>query len=224
MNKILVVEDDYAISTLLKYNLEKNNYLVDIVSDGKSALISQNEKKYDLLILDIMLPQLDGISVTKKLRNQSDDVSILMLTALSTKKNIIRGLNSGADDYVVKPFSSDEILARVAALLRRKGPKLKKNSGFALEENILTTPEGKVEKLTRKESELFDYLHRNTGIILNREQILLNVWPLDADSSGRSVDIQISHLRDKIEEDSKNPKYLLTVRGFGYKLEEPNEE
>lgn len=224
MNKILVVEDDYAISTLLKYNLEKNNYLVDIVSDGKNALISQNEENYDLLILDIMLPQLDGISVTKKLRDQGDDVSILMLTALSTKKDIIKGLNSGADDYVVKPFSPDEMLARVAALLRRKLPKSKKNSSFKLQENILTTPEGKVEKLTRKESELFDYLHKNAGIILNREQILLNVWPLDADSSGRSVDIQISHLRDKIEEDSKNPKYLLTVRGFGYKLEELNED
>lgn len=222
MNKILVVEDDYAIATLLKYNLEKNNYLVSVVSDGESAVQSQINEKFDLLVLDLMLPKLDGISVTKKLRNQNDEVAILMVTALSTKKDIIKGLDAGADDYITKPFNIEEMLARVAALLRRV-PQKRNQGKFILVDNLITTPNGKTKKLTKKEAELFKYLYKNRGIVLNREQILMNVWPLDADSSGRSVDIQISHLRDKIEGNTKDPQYLLTIRGFGYKLEEPHE-
>lgn len=220
--KILIVDDEISIATLLEYNLKQAGYETVVAHDGKTAFDTYQNDHFDLAILDLMLPKIDGVSLTKKIRQNNEEIAILMLTALSAKQDIIKGLNAGADDYVAKPFSPDEILARVAALLRRKKSSVPTKI-FELSDNFLQLPSGKKVELTKKETELLQYLHHNRRQILSREQIMENVWPLD-DNSGRVVDIQISHLREKIESDPKKPQYLLTVRGFGYKLEEPDEK
>ncbi|MGR3741519.1 response regulator transcription factor [Companilactobacillus sp. DQM5] len=221
--KILIVDDESAISTLLEYNLRKKDYETFVASDGKEAFEQYKRNKFDLLIIDLMLPKIDGITLIKKIRERNDDVLILILSAKGTKKDIVKGLNSGADDYVIKPFSPEEIVARVAALLRRHNSDVKKNTKFEIFGNILTLPSRKEVELTKKELELFKYLHKNKNQILSREQIIENVWPFD-NNSGRVVDIQVSHLREKIEFNPKKPIFLKTIRGFGYKLEEGNEE
>lgn len=224
MTKILIVEDDPSIATLLEYNLKKMNYIVQIAIDGKEGFELFKSNNFDIILMDLMLPKIDGITLTKKIRLIDNEISILMLTALSAKQDIIKGLNVGADDYVTKPFSPDEIVARIQALLRRKKPLEKKEKHFIFKNNLLINSNGMEVELTRKEFELFNYLYKNAGQVLSREQIITNVWPIEREVSSRAIDMQVRHLREKIEDDSKNPKYLLTVRGFGYKLEVPDED
>lgn len=231
MKKLLIVDDEQSILTLLEFNLKKAGYEVIKAMDGNEAVKLAVEGNPDLMILDIMLPGMDGIEVCKKLRMEKVDIPILMLTAKDDEFDKILGLELGADDYMTKPFSPREVVARVKAILRRVGnqPKELSNDGeeayFELGK-LQIYPEryevyynGTALELTPKEFELLHYLAKHSGRVLTREQLLNAVWNYDFVGDSRIVDVHISHLRDKIEEDTRQPKYIKTVRGMGYKLE-----
>lgn len=218
--KILCVDDEPAILELIEYNLESNGYLVDRATDGQMALDKLAIEKYDLILLDQMLPKVDGLHVLKKLRSMSDMTPVIFLTAVDTEENKIDGLVSGADDYVTKPFSVKELLARIEVVLRRTNRSQAPERIFKLNQSLKSlNMDGQDIFLTRKEFELLEFLINNKGIVVSRDQIFDNVWGINSNSQIRMVDIQISHLRDKIEIDSKDPKLIKTVHGFGYILE-----
>ncbi|CAH0346239.1 response regulator transcription factor [Bacillus sp. CECT 9360] len=235
--KILVVDDEKSILTLLQYNLEQAGYSVITAMDGEEGKNLAIEKNPDLIVLDLMLPKLDGIEVCKQLRQQKMMVPILMLTAKDDEFDKVLGLELGADDYMTKPFSPREVVARIKAIFRRsqiqaemKGSELGdgellKYGGLSIypdryeayfEENLL--------ELTPKEFELLLYLAKHKGRVLTRDQLLSAVWNYDFAGDTRIVDVHISHLREKIENNSKKPLYIKTIRGLGYKLEEPKTE
>lgn len=230
MDRILVVDDEPAIVTLLKFNLEQAGFEVITAEDGIKALNLAKEKFPHLIILDLMLPGMDGMEVCKTLRQEKISTPILMLTAKDDELDKILGLELGADDYLTKPFSPREVVARVKAILRRT-----KNSEKQLneekKENVIVIGELQIfpdqyeatirnEKLmlTPKEFELLLYLANHKDKVLSRDQLLDAVWNYDYAGDTRIVDVHISHLREKIETDTKNPKYIKTIRGFGYKL------
>ncbi|WJY28964.1 MULTISPECIES: response regulator transcription factor [Sporosarcina] len=230
MNRVLIVEDEPSIAALLKYNLEQSGFLADVTHDGQSAVTMAAENRPDLIILDIMLPEMDGMEVCKTLRQEKIQTPILMLTAKSEEFDKILALELGADDYLTKPFSPREVVARVKAIIRRSRltvpePEPQQDKPFRIGELIIY-PErieaqfsGKPLDLTPKEFELLLYLARHSGKVLNREQLLDKVWNYEYTGDSRIVDVHISHLREKIERDSRKPMYIKTVRGFGYKLE-----
>ncbi len=237
--KLLVVDDEESIVTLLKYNLEQAGYTVETAYDGEQALESAVENEYDLIILDLMLPQMDGMDVLKSLRQQKKETPVLMLTAKDDEFDKVLGLELGADDYMTKPFSPREVTARVKAILRRIHP-VGENAGGAgsqrkSEEEIKigslrVLPEfyeayvqDEELELTPKEFELLVYLARNLGRVLSRDQLLSSVWNYDFAGDTRIVDVHISHLREKIEPNSRKPVFIKTIRGLGYKMEEPKE-
>ncbi|MEB6610398.1 response regulator transcription factor [Staphylococcus borealis] len=231
--KVLVVDDEQSIVTLLKYNLETAGYIVEVAYDGEEALEKVNEIQPELVVLDVMLPKKDGIEVCKTIRSDKNLVPILMLTAKDDEFDRVLGLELGADDYMTKPFSPREVVARVKAILRR--------SKFASEigkedvddediliENIRIRPEffevykdDELLELTPKEFELLLYLIERQGRVITREHMLNSVWNYEFAGDSRIVDVHISHLRDKLEENPKQPKLIKTVRGLGYKLERP---
>lgn len=226
MKKILVVDDEAAIRQLITYNLQQVGYEVDEAADGQTAMDKAATGKFDFVVLDLMLPKLDGIEVTKRLRKQNIKVPILILTAKHEEADKIIGLELGADDYMTKPFNPRELLARIKAILRR--------SESTSEIKVTTVYFDKVSwevdrhhlikdgvdlNLTKKEYELLRFLVANRQKVVTREQIMTNVWQTQEAVVSRMVDIQISHLRDKIEPDPKQPQFLLTVRGYGYRLE-----
>ncbi|MGC4376127.1 response regulator transcription factor [Fictibacillus sp. Mic-4] len=233
--KIMVVEDEQSIATLLKFNLEQAGFEVITASDGKEGLSLAEMEKPDLIILDLMLPEMDGMEVCKQLRQKHIFVPILMLTAKDDELDKILGLELGADDYMTKPFSPREVLARVKAILRRMtqipgeqaAPKHAEHEKIVIGEveifpdNYEAFYKGKELELTPKEFELLVYLARNKKRVLTREQLLSSVWNYDFVGDTRIVDVHISHLRDKIETNTRKPMYIKTVRGLGYKLEEP---
>jgi len=234
MTRVLVVDDEQSILTLLQYNLEQAGYEVLTAMDGEAGELLALEKEPELIILDLMLPKLDGIEVCKRLRQQRVTTPILMLTAKDDEFDKILGLELGADDYMTKPFSPREVVARVKAILRRS--KLMPNSQRDLEEdkdqirigdlkilaeNYEAYFMGNLLELTPKEFELLVYLAKNKGRVLTRDQLLSAVWKYDFAGDSRIVDVHISHLRDKIEKNTKKPDYIKTIRGLGYKLEEP---
>lgn len=230
MQKILVVDDEPAIITLLTYNLEKAGYEVIAVQDGKEALTKVSSVNPDLMLLDLMLPGLEGIEVLKQLRQERNQVPVIMLTARGDELDKILGLELGADDYITKPFSPREVLARVKALLRRvqTKPEPYNESTWLTVGELSLDPDSyqanlgdKALELTTKEFELLLYLLRNKGRVVTRDQLLDQVWNYEYVGDTRIVDVHISHLREKIEADSKNPKYIKTIRGVGYRLEEP---
>lgn len=228
---ILIVEDEPSIVTLIKYNLEKAGFLTDVVYNGEDAIKKTEENKFDLIVLDLMLPKMDGMEVCKTIRKNNNYIPILMLTAKDDEYDKIYGLEMGADDYLTKPFSPKELIARINAILRRTEQRTENAAPLVLEVgDIKVHPDrfeaffkGDLLELTRKEFELLVYLIQHKGQILSREQLLSSVWEYDFVGDTRIVDVQVSHLRDKIEADSKNPTYIKTVRGFGYKLEDPHE-
>lgn len=231
MNKtILIVEDELSIVTLLKYNLEHNGFKTDVAIDGMEAINKINEQQYDLIILDVMIPQLDGIQVCKYIRNHNKHVPVLMVTALNEENDIINGLNSGADDYITKPFSPKELIARINAVLRRTDIQISEIEEQGLIVGDLQAFPKKFEiylkeqllSLTRKEYELLIYLMRNKGFVLSRDQLLNEVWDYNVAGDTRIVDVHIARLREKIELDKKQPQYIITVHGFGYKMEDPS--
>jgi two-component system, OmpR family, alkaline phosphatase synthesis response regulator PhoP len=234
MTRVLVVDDEQSILTLLQYNLEQSGYEVLTAMDGEAGELLALEKEPELIILDLMLPKLDGIEVCKRLRQQRVMTPILMLTAKDDEFDKILGLELGADDYMTKPFSPREVVARVKAILRRS--KLMPERQRDLEEDkdqirigdlkiLVENYEayfmGKLLELTPKEFELLVYLAKNKGRVLTRDQLLSAVWKYDFAGDSRIVDVHISHLRDKIEQNTKKPVYIKTIRGLGYKLEEP---
>ncbi|MEH7417175.1 response regulator transcription factor [Neobacillus drentensis] len=236
-NKVLVVDDEQSIVTLLQYNLEQAGFEVVTAMDGAEGKQLAESESPDIIVLDLMLPRLDGMDVCKQLRQQNIMTPILMLTAKDDELDKIIGLELGADDYMVKPFSPREVIARVKAILRRTQMQTEAApENDETEEQIqigkLTIFPGKYEaffkekqlELTLKEFELLLYLGRNKGRVLTRDQLLSSVWNYDFAGDTRIVDVHISHLREKIEKDTKKPDYIKTMRGLGYKLEEPKEE
>nr|WP_276561955.1 response regulator transcription factor [Brevibacillus halotolerans] len=227
----MVVEDEVSISKLIQFNLEKAGYEVITAFDGKQALTMAREEKPDFIILDLMLPYMDGLDVCKTLRQERINTPILILTAKEDELDKILGLELGADDYITKPFSPREVVARVKAILRRFNAKPEPDQEKEEERQysfgeIVIYPEKyevflrdeKVE-LTPKEFELLQYLASNVGRVLTRDQLLNAVWNYDFVGDSRIVDVHVSHLREKLEQDTKNPRYIKTVRGLGYKLE-----
>lgn len=235
MKKILVVDDEPSITTLLKYNLEKENYNVDIAHDGEVAVEKALNDKYDFIILDLMLPKLTGFDVTKKLRKEKIATPIIMLTAKDDTVDKIIGLEIGADDYLTKPFSPRELIARIRAVQRRlettkdiEEPKVSQNKilvgdlvAYPKDYRVLKKAEELV--LTKKEFELLIYFMKRENRIIGRDELMLAIWQEDMHHLSRTVDIHVSHLREKIEEDPKEPQYIKTVRGFGYKFQEPEQ-
>ncbi|AXH99442.1 DNA-binding response regulator [Sporosarcina sp. PTS2304] len=226
--KVLIVEDEQSIRKLLEYTLEQANYQTVLAIDGEEAIRQTMDESPDLIILDLMLPKTDGIEVCKTLRRKNIETPIIMLTARGEEMDKIIGLEMGADDYMTKPFSPREVAARVKAVLRRSGEKT-----FQTEEQRLQTgqlvvyPErfeaylnDKQLEFTRKEFDLLVYFMKNLNRVLTREQLLLAVWNYDFAGDTRIVDVHVSHLRDKIEENTRKPLYIKTIRGIGYKFEE----
>ena len=232
---MLVVDDEESIRTLVAYNFERAGFHVTQVGDGRTAydLVRGATDEFDLIVLDLMLPEMDGMEVCRKLRFDKVDVPIILLTARDDELDLVLGLELGADDYVTKPFSPRELLARARAVLRRFDaaggePELKVESDPGKSIRIgdvfidLLRHEvkvaGKILNLTPKEFDLLEYLMQNQGRVLSRDQLLDHVWGYTSHADTRIVDVHMSHLRDKIEADPKNPNYILTVRGVGYKF------
>lgn len=234
MKKVLIVEDEQSIFKLLQYNLEKDGYSVTTAMDGREGYELGLTDAFDLILLDIMLPEMDGMDICRDLRREKIDCPIIMLTAKDSEIDKIVGLELGADDYITKPFSPREVLARMKAIFRRieKRATPEERNELVDKEIIIgdiiiypnqyeVTVRGTKEEVTPKEFELLLYLAKNKGRILNREQLLQAVWEFDFAGETRIVDMHISHLREKIEENPKKPVYIKTARGFGYKFEEP---
>lgn len=234
MKKVLVVDDDQAILTLLKYNLTKEGYEVETAIDGQEALDTALSVSFDFILLDIMLHKLDGIEVTKKLRQEKVATPIIMLTARDEETDKIIGLELGADDYITKPFSPREVIARLKAIGRRVTPAnehaqsddLQKNEelytfqDFSIDLTNYTVTVGDQKiSLTPKEFELLAYFVKRPDRVLSRENLLNGVWGYDYVGQTRMVDMHVSHLREKIEKDPSHPTNIQTVRGFGYKFE-----
>lgn len=231
--QILVVDDEPSIVTLLKFNLEKAGYEVLTASTGKEGLEIIEKTLIDFIILDLMLPEMDGLEVCRLIRQKNVSIPILMLTARDDEIDKILGLELGADDYLTKPFSPREVIARVKAIFRRTEQVQQQNEHPALDKKIMigelvVFPEnyeaffkGDQMTLTPKEFELLVYLVKHKGVVLTRERLLNAVWQYDFAGDTRIVDVHVSHLREKIETDTKKPVYIKTVRGLGYKLEEP---
>lgn len=235
--KVLVVDDEQSIVTLLQYNLEQAGFEVITAMDGEEGKRLANQESPDIIVLDLMLPKLDGMEVCKLLRQEKIMTPILMLTAKDDELDKILGLELGADDYMVKPFSPREVIARVKAILRRtqmptdvseqdekEEMQIKIGKLTIYPEKYEAFFEGSLLELTLKEFELLLFLAQNKGRVLTRDQLLSTVWNYDFMGDTRIVDVHISHLREKIEKDTKKPIYIKTIRGLGYKLEEPRAE
>ncbi|AQY52430.1 chemotaxis protein CheY [Listeria weihenstephanensis] len=233
LTKILVVDDESSIVTLLQFNIEKAGFDVVTAEDGRTGYELALSEKPDLIVLDLMLPEMDGIEVCKQLRQDKVETPILMLTAKDDELDKIIGLELGADDYLTKPFSPREVVARIKAILRRSAGKaaepdveepVQEKALHVGELKILTESyevylQDELLDLTPKEFELLVYLANHRGKVFSRDQLLDAVWNYDYIGETRIVDVHVSHLRDKIEVDTKQPQYIKTIRGFGYKME-----
>jgi DNA-binding response OmpR family regulator len=225
--RILVVDDENAVQTLLGYPLRKDGYEVVAAGDGREALDRFAEQRFDLVILDIMLPKLDGIEVCRRLRSRSQ-VPIIMLTAKDDEIDKVLGLEMGADDYITKPFSVREFRSRVKAALRRSEMASVRHGGEPIVAGGLRIDfdrravevDGRPVSLTYVEFEILAVLATRPGRVLTREMLLEHVWGDSAYRDPRTVDVHIRHLREKIEKDAKRPEYLFTVRGVGYRFRE----
>lgn len=239
MKKVLLVDDEPSIVTLLAFNLEKDGYEVTTATDGAEGYRLAISNPFDFIILDLMLPSMDGMDICKRLRQEKFDTPIMILTAKDDELEKIIGLELGADDYMTKPFSPREVLARMKAILRRTNkavpaepvataqPEPTEDEAEKIEVGEITIfPQlyevhvaGELIEVTPKEFELLLYMAKRANRILSREQLLNAIWNFDYAGETRIVDVHISHLREKIEKDTKNPQYIRTVRGFGYKFE-----
>jgi two-component system OmpR family response regulator len=223
--RILVVEDEPKIAQAVKQGLELKGFAVDTVHDGDSGLSYGTDPSYDVIVLDRMLPgSLDGVELCRKLRSEGVDTPVIMLTARGTIGDRVEGLDSGADDYLVKPFSFDELTARVRALLRRPpnqvGTVLRVGDLSLDTKNYEVKRAGQALKLSHKEFSLLEYLMHHPGQVITKEMIISHVWDEDADILPNTVEVYIGYLRGKIDRPFPKLKPLLkTMRGFGYKLE-----
>jgi DNA-binding response OmpR family regulator len=221
--KILIVEDEHKIANLLKQGLEQERFAVDVAYDGTSGFDLASSEPYDTIILDRLLPGIDGLTICKKLREQGNHTPILMLTAKGQTMDKVEGLNSGADDYLTKPFAFEELLARIKALVRR--PKHTLSNVLQVEDLTLNTDTYEVKRqntqivLSSKEFALLEYLMRHQNRTLTKEQIINHVWSYEANILPNTVEVFIGYLRNKIDRPFKNKKNLInTIRGFGYKI------
>ena len=225
MTRVLVVEDEESFSDALSYMLRREGYEVEIAATGPDALTAFDRAGADLVLLDLMLPGLPGTEVCRELRNRSK-VPIIMVTARDTEVDKVVGLELGADDYVTKPFSSRELIARVRAVLRRGGEpdELFTNTVEAgpvrmdVERHTVSV-DGRAVTMPLKEFDLLELLLRNSGRVLTRGQLIDRVWGADYVGDTKTLDVHVKRLRAKIEPDPGSPKYLVTVRGLGYKFE-----
>lgn len=220
--RILVVEDEHKIAQAIKDGLEQETYAVDLAYDGETGLDTALNDDYDLIILDVMLPKLNGFDVCQKLRDAANHTPVLMLTARGQNRDIVQGLNTGADDYLSKPFSFEVLLARIRALLRRPRDKLGEVLHAAdLELDTVAKQAkraGRTIKLSAKEYALLEYLLRNQDKVLSKNNIMTHVWDFDADILPNTVEVFIAYLRNKVDKPFAGPPLIQTVRGFGYKL------
>ncbi len=221
--KILLVEDEHLIATSIKKGLEQEHYTVDIAFDGLTGYDLAASGEYDIILLDLMLPSLDGVSICQKLRAENIHTPILILTAKSQLDDKIKGFNVGADDYLTKPFAFEELLARIRALSRR--PQQTTNNILILADLTINTTNYQVKRgtkeirLSSKEYSLLECLVRHAGQILNKDQLIQSVWSYESDILPNTVEVYIRHLRQKIDQPF-NKKLIQTIRGFGYKISE----
>ncbi|MBA5938864.1 response regulator transcription factor [Leuconostoc citreum] len=227
MAKILVVDDEIAISTLLKYNLEENGYDVTVASDGQTAYDLAKQESFDAILLDLMLPVIDGMTLLKNLRQDKVSTPVILVTAKGDEFDRVFGLELGADDYITKPFSPREVVARVKAVLRRsqvdhqvvaESDVIKVQNVVIDDNKKVVTRDNQILTLTPREYELLLYFAHRIGRVIDRETILTAVWGYEFTGESRMVDMHISNLREKIETNPKSPQLLKTVRGFGYTL------
>lgn len=234
MKKILVVDDEKPISDIVKFNLTKEGYEVYTAYDGEEALEMVKEVEPDLILLDLMLPKIDGLEVAREVR-KSYDMPIIMVTAKDSEIDKVLGLELGADDYVTKPFSNRELVARVKANLRRGATPAKESEEdqstdvvigdlTILPEAYMVTKNGSTVELTHREFELLYYLAKHLGQVMTREHLLQTVWGYDYFGDVRTVDVTVRRLREKIEDSPSHPNYLVTRRGVGYYLRNPEQE
>lgn len=219
--KLLIVEDEPQLLTLIRKGLSERNHDVSAALDGTTALQMLESNSFDVVVLDVMLPDINGIEICRRLRAAGNFVPILMLTALDSSENIVSGLNSGADDYMAKPFKFTELEARINALARRAGQNHKQAEVIVVEDLEMdmnskkVTRAGDAIQLTAKEFLLLYYLAKNSGIILSREKILDNVWNINFDMNTNVVDVYINYLRKKIDKPYEH-KLIHTIKGLGY--------
>lgn len=228
MTKILVVDDETAIATLLQYNLQQNGYEVTVASDGLSAYQKAKEQQFNAILLDLMLPEMYGMTVLKQLRQDKVSTPIILVTAKGDEFDRVLGLELGADDYITKPFSPREVVARLKAVLRRSQVSTDTNKTdemvISIQDLLINDSKKTVMKenivlsLTPREYDLLLYFAQRLGRVIDRETILTAVWGYEYTGESRMVDMHISNLRDKIESNPKAPKILKTVRGFGYTM------
>jgi len=217
-----VVEDEHKIANSIKKGLEQEKYAVDTVYDGTEGLNYASSEEYDLIIMDRLLPGMDGVEVTQKLRKESIHTPILMLTAKGQTEDKVQGLDMGADDYMTKPFAFTELLARIRALIRR--PKKTADVVLKVADLSLDTTSYEVKrgsssiKLSSKEFSLLEYLMRHPNKVLTKDQIMNHVWNYDADILPNTVEVFIGYLRNKVDKPFRGPSLIHTVRGFGYKI------
>ncbi|KKW10535.1 MAG: Two component transcriptional regulator, winged helix family [Candidatus Gottesmanbacteria bacterium GW2011_GWB1_49_7] len=220
--RILIVEDEHKIANSIKLGLQQESYAVDVAYDGTDGFDLASTEDYDIILLDLLLPGMDGITICKKLRSNNIHTPILMLTARGQLTDKVTGLNSGADDYLTKPFAFEELLARIRALSRR--PKHAMGTTLAVGDLSLDTSSFEVRRggiliqLSSREFSLLEYLMRHPNKILTKDQIISHVWNYDADILPNTVEVYIGYLRNKLGK----PALINTVRGFGYKLAKKN--
>ncbi|MGE6228751.1 response regulator transcription factor [Paenibacillus chitinolyticus] len=227
--KVLVVDDEPSISMLIEFNLKLVGFEVQCVYDGEAVFDVIGQFRPDIIVLDLMLPKMDGLQVCRKLRSQNNLVPIIMLTAMQDLSDKIAGLDNGADDYMTKPFSPQELISRIQAIIRRiqtlpasgeEAPITIGQLSIRPDQREVTCA-GKPVDLTPKEFELLVFLCKHRGKVLSRQQLLHGVWDYHFLGDTRIVDVHISHLRDKIETNARTPEYIMTIRNVGYKLTEP---
>jgi len=215
--KLLVVEDEHKIANSLKKGFEQESFICDVAYDGESGYDLASSEEYDLIVLDVMLPKKDGISILRDLRRDDIHTPILMLTAKGEIDNKLEGFNSGADDYLVKPFSFEELVARVKALSRR--PNEIRNEIIKIKDLQIDTKNQEVKKdrnliqLSKKEYQLLEYLMRNKGKIISKDNIISHIWDYEAEILPNTVEVFVKYLRNKI-----GNNMIKTIRGFGYKI------
>ena len=235
MSKILIVEDEESIADLEKDYLELSGFEVEIENQGDTGLVRAVKEDFDLLILDLMLPKIDGLEVAREVR-KTHDMPIIMVTAKDAEIDKVLGLEMGADDYVTKPFSNRELVARVKANLRRQAavanatPEEEKSSDIEIgsltihPEAYVVSKNGEKIELTHREFELLYYLAKHIGQVMTREHLLQTVWGYDYFGDVRTVDVTVRRLREKIEDNPSRPTWLVTRRGVGYYLRSPEAE
>lgn len=221
--RILIIEDEHKIAQSIKKGLEQESYAIDLAFDAESGLDLALSGDFDLIILDRLLPGMDGIEICKKVREAKVHTPILMLTAKGQTADRVEGLDAGADDYLIKPFAFEELLARIRALRRRPAdttPTVLQVDDLSLDTNSFMVKRGSTEiRLSSKEYALLEYLMRHPGTIVTKDQIINHVWSYEEDVLPNTVEVYIGYLRNKIDRPFKDNPLIKTIRGFGYKLE-----